>query len=80
MARRCAEEWQPVLLSKGILPDWPTTYPIRTDLMKKTADGDFDGDFDEDEILEDEGLDIEESCSDVGEEDDDEDLYFEYDD
>ena len=80
VARRCAEEWQLVLLSKGILPDWPTTYPIRTDLMKKTADGDFDGDFDEDEILEDEGLDIEESRSDVGEEDDDEDLYFEYDD
>ena len=49
-------------------------------MMMKRADGDFDRDFDEEEILEDEGLDIEESRLDVGEEDDDEDLYFEYDD
>ena len=82
MARRCAEEWMPVLASKNIHPDWEINYPSWKDLKrkKKATEDECEGDFDEnEEMVEDEGLDMEEACSDSDDEGD-EDIIFEYDD
>jgi len=62
MARRFAEDWLPILASKDIDPDWATKYPSWKDSQKqKVPKDDFEGECEDEEMVEDEGLDFDES-------------------
>ena len=79
MARRFAEDWLPILASKDIDPAWAIKYPSWKESQKqKVPKDDFEGECEDGEMVEDEGLDFEESRSDV--EDDDDNVFLNYDD
>jgi len=80
MARRFAEDWLPILASKDIHPDWATKYPSWKESSKqKVPKDDYEGECENEEVLEDEGLDFDESRSDADDDDDDE-MSLDYDD
>ena len=81
MARCFVEDWLPILASKDINPEWAIKYPSWKQSQKGKLgpkDG-FEGECEDGEIVEDEGLDLEESWSDV-EDNDDDDVFLDYDD
>lgn len=80
MARRFAEDWLPILASKDIDPDWAEKYLSWKESQKqKVPKDDFEGECEDEEVVEDEGVDFCEARSDV-EDDDDDDVSFDYDD
>lgn len=78
IARRCAENWLPILVGKGIMPDWASNYPSwKESRDKKVTENEFGGGCEEsEEMVEDEDLDFEETRSDI-DDDDEEDICFE---
>ena len=73
MARRFAKNWLPILASKDIDPDWAAKYPSWKESQKQQVPkDDFEGECEDEEMAEDEGLDFDESRSDVDDGDDDE--------
>jgi len=82
MALRCAVDWLPALRKLGIEPAWSISYPqIRDndkDSNQKTTSGHSEVDDNMVDVVDDDGVDIEEVLSD--EEEDDDFDYFDFDD
>lgn len=82
MAERCAADWLPALKSQQITPEWGSNYPLRMDSQQGSTEENLREDVEDEALVGDDGLDIEEVPSDVEDLEcqDQEDLYFDYDD